>query len=219
MTDKIIKLREQLVGMCSDKIEAQKLLDQLEEAVEDRVRVESEFYVGKKDILETKDEGHYRLHRTKSGFLMHYVGGYSILVDDRMRSVASALDDFMEGVPADVTDPDEIESYELAYNAIEMVMRLPMFVFSNPSTTFAIAEMGTRYLLLLQKMGAVPTDETANPEYDRFLSKMYELLDDFATGMEKENLEYERRNGIDNGESKREIESSGEDKGEGKTQA
>jgi hypothetical protein len=61
----------------------------------------------------------------------------------------------------------------------------------------------------------VPTDETENPEYDKFLLQMNEMLDNFATGLEKEGKEYERRNSI-NVEKEVKTESEGESEGSDK---
>jgi hypothetical protein len=101
----------------------------------------------------------------------------------------------------------------MVLSAAEQVFRLPMYVFSNTPTMLNIATIGLMYQNLLQKMGSVPTAETENPEYDKFLLQMSEMLDNFAAGLEKEGKEYEKRNGIDNGEKERRNE--GESQGEG----
>lgn len=215
MNDEIIRIREELVGLSSDPIKTRELLDKLEEEVVFKNSVESPFHVGKNDIEETKDLEVGKLHKTKEGYLLHYHGGYSVLVDEKLMSTASTLQQIMDGVPSDITDKDEREGVEMVLSAAEQVFRLPMYVFSNTPTMLNIATMGLMYQNLLQKIGEVPTAETENPEYDKFLLQMNELLDNFAAGLEKEGKEYERRNGI-NVEEEVKTESESESEGSGK---
>lgn len=220
MNDKIIELREKLVELSKDPIETRKLLDQLAEAEIDQNNVESPFHVGKKDIEETKDLEVGKLHKTKNGYCLHYYGGFSVLVDEKLMSTAAALQEIMDGVPSDITDKDEKEGVELMLSAAEQIFRLPMYVFSNPAVMLNLAAMGLMYQNLLQKMSEVPTEETENPEYDKFLLQMNEMMDNFAKGLEKEGIEYEKRNGIKNGESKEQADKGeSESKGEGKAKA
>lgn len=217
MTESIIRLREQLVELSKDPIETRKLLDQLTEEEIDNANAESHFHVGKKDIVSTKDGGAYMIHRLKDGYLLHYHGGYSILVEDQMVSAASTLQQMMEGVPSDITNEEEKEGVELMLGAAEMVFRLPMFVFSHPLTTLNVATMGVMYMNLLQKMGEVPTEETQNPEFDKFLVQMNDMMENLAKGLEEEGREYEKRNGIDNGKKQSKAEGKGKGKGKRKT--
>lgn len=215
MTDEIIRLREELIGLSSDHIKTRELLDKLTEEEILQHDIESPFHVGKNDIEETKDLEVGKLHKTKNGYLLHYHGGFSVLVDEKLMSTASALQQIMEGVPSDITDKDERKGVEIVLDAAEQVFRLPMYVFSNTPTMLNIATMGLMYQNLLQKMGGVPTAETENPEYDKFLLQMNEMLDNFAAGLEKEGKEYERRNGI-NVEEEVKTESEGESEGSDK---
>lgn len=185
MTDGIIKIRERLVELSTDPIETRKLLDKLTEEEIDHANIKSPFHVGEKDILETKDLEFAKVHKTKNGYLLHYHGGYSILVDDKNITTASALQSLLDGVDSKMSD-EEKESIELANSAIETIFRLPMFVFSHPLSTYTIAEIGVRYMLLLQELGEVPTDETENPTYDKFIVQMNELMENFAKGLETE---------------------------------
>lgn len=212
MNNEITRLREQLVELSKDPIETRKLLDKLEEEEINDANIKSHFHVGEKDIEETKDFDHYVVHRTKNGYLLHYRGGYSILVDDKVASACSAMQMLMEGIPTEVKDEEERQAYEAALSAIEMVFRLPMFVFSNNNVTFTAAEVGLRYLLYLQNNGEVPTPESENAEYDKFIMQMNEMLENFASGLEKEGKEYEKRMGY--GETERESESTGKGEGE-----
>lgn len=219
MNDKIIELREKLVELSKDPIETRKLLDQLTEAEIDQNNLESPFHVGKKDIVETKDGVIYKLYKTKGGYLLHYHGGYSVLVDERMISASSALQEIMDGVPADVTDKEERDDIEIMLSAAEFIFRLPQFIFSNPAVTLNIATMGVKYMNLLQTIGEIPTEETENPEYDKFIVQMNEMMENFAAGLEKEGFEYERRNGISHGTSKEQADkgkSESESEGEAK---
>ena len=215
MNDAIIRIREELVGLSSDPIKTRELLDKLTEEEISQHDIESPFHVGKNDIEETKDLNVGKLHKTRNGYLLHYHGGFSVLVDERLMSTASALQQIMEGVPSDITDKDEREGVEMVLSAAEQVFRLPMYVFSNTPTMLNIATMGLMYQNLLQKIGSVPTAETENPEYDKFLLQMNELLDNFAAGLEKEGKEYERRMGI-NVEEEIKTESEGEIEGSDK---
>ena len=217
MTDEIIRIREELVGLSSDQIKTRELLDKLTEEEIFQHDIESPFHVGKNDIEETKDLEVGKLHKTKNGYLLHYHGGYSILVDEKLMSTATALQQIMEGVPSDITDKEEREGVEMVLSAAEQVFRLPMYVFSNTPTMLNIATMGLMYQNLLQKMGSVPTAETENQEYDKFILQMNELLDNFADGLEKEGLEYEKRNGMNHG--KEEVETKGESKNESESKA
>lgn len=215
MTDEIIRLREELVGLSSDPIKTRELLDKLTEEEIFQHDIESPFHVGKNDIEKTKDLEVGKLHKTRNGYLLHYHGGFSVLVDEKLMSTASTLQQIMEGVPSDIKDKDEREGVEMVLSAAEQVFRLPMYVFSNTPTMLNIATMGLMYQNLLQKMGSVPTAETENPEYDKFLLQMNEMLDNFAAGLEKEGKEYERRNGI-NVEEEVKTESEGESEGSDK---
>lgn len=215
MSDETIRLREELVGLSSDPIKTRELLDKLTEEEIFQHDIESPFHVGKNDIEETKDLEVGKLHKTRNGYLLHYHGGFSVLVDEKLMSTASTLQQIMEGVPSDITDNEEREGVEMVLSAAEQVFRLPMYVFTNTPTMLNIATMGLMYQNLLQKMGSVPTEETENPEYDKFILQMNEMLENFANGLEKEGKEYELRNGIENGEKKREIEGESQSQGEG----
>ena len=195
MKDSIIKLREQLVGLSKDPIETRKLLDQLtEEEIEDS-NIRSHFHVGEKDILETKDLEYAKVHRLRNGYLLHYHGGYSVLVDEKLLTTCQALEMLKNGVPENMENQEDKEALTLANTAVETIFRLPMFVFSNEVVLYSIAEIATRYLLLLQKMGEVPTAETENPEFDKFILQINDFMENFAAGLEKEGKEYEKRMG------------------------
>lgn len=215
MTDGIIKLRERLVELSTDPIETRKLLDQLTEEEIDQANIKSPFHVGEKDIEATKDLDFAKIHKTRNGYVIHYHGGYSVLIDDKLTTTSDVANMLLEDIPANATK-EERDSLELAKSATEMIFRLPMFVFSHPATTYTLAEVGVRYMLLLQQMGEVPTDETSNPEYDKFLVQINEIMENYATGIEKEGREWERRNG--NG-TKTAQESESESKGESKAEA
>jgi hypothetical protein len=216
MNDEIIRIREELVGLSSDPIKTRELLDKLTEEEIFQHDIESPFHVGKNDIEETKDLEVGKLYKTRNGYLLHYHGGFSVLVDEKLMSTSSTLQQIMDGVPSDITDKDEREGVEMVLSAAEQVFRLPMYVFSNTPTMLNIATIGLMYQNLLQKMGSVPTEETENPEYDNFLLQMSELLDNFAAGLEKEGLEYEKRNGINHDKEEVKTESEGEGEGSDK---
>ena len=213
MTDEIIKIRERLVELSKDPIETRELLDKLTYEEIAQHDADCPLIVTKNDIQETKDGEIYKLHKTRNGYLLHYLGGYDVLVDDKLLSTASALQQIMDGVPSDITDKEEREGAELTLSAAEMVFRLPMFVLSHPITTLNIATMGIMYISLLQKLGEVPTAETDNPEYDKALFQMNEFMENFAKGLEKEGKEYERRMGY--GEETDTQENESQDKGQG----
>ena len=217
MTDEIVKLREQLVELSKDPIETRKLLDRLTEAEIDQANIESPFHVGKKDIEATKDLEVGKLHKTRNGYCLHYHGGYSILVDEKMLSTASALQQIMDGVPEDITDKDEKDGVEIMLSAAEQIFRLPIYVFSNPVVTLNLATMGLMYQNLLQTMGEVPTEETENPEYDKFIVQLNDMMSNFATALEKEGKEYEKRNGLNDGKEQVKAR-KGKSKGEGKAE-
>lgn len=200
MTEEIIKLRERLVELSKDPIETRELLDKLTSEEIAQHDADCPLVVTKNDIQETKDGEIYKIHKTRNGYLLHYHGGYDVLVDDKLLSTASALQQIMDGVPSDITDKDKREGVELMLSAAELVFRLPMFVLSNLTTTINIATMGLMYMNLLQKMGEVPTEESDNPEYDKALVQMNELMENFAAGLEKEGKEYEKRMGYDSKE-------------------
>lgn len=211
MNEEIIRLMEELVGLSSDPIKTRDLLDKLEGEILWTNHLESPIHIGKNDIVEEKDFDIYKISKTTDGqYLLHYKGGYTVLVDEKLLSTASTLQQIMEGVPSDIEDKEEREGVEMVLSAAEQVFRLPMYVFSNTPTMLNIATIGLMYQNLLQKMGNVPTEETENPEYDKFLLQMNEMLENFAAGLEKEGKEWERRNGI-NGE--KEVETEGEGKG------
>lgn len=216
MNEEIIRIREELVCLSSDPIKTRELLDKLTEEEILQHDIESPFHVGKNDIEETKDLEVGKLHKTKNGYLLHYHGGFTVLVDEKLISTASALQQIMEGVPSDITDKEEREGVEMVLSAAEQVFRLPMYVFSNTPTMLNIATIGLMYQNHLQKMGSVPTEETENPEYDKFLLQMNEMLDNFAAGLEKEGLEYEKRNGINHDKEEVKTESEGESEGSDK---
>lgn len=209
MKDEIIKLRERLVELSKDPIETRELLDKLTYEEIAQHDAECPIIVTKNDIEETKDGEVYKLHKTRNGYLLHYHGGYDVLVDDKLLSTASVLQQIIDGVPADASDvinPEtgmsEKDAIELMLSAAEMVFRLPMFVLSHGTTTLNIATMGMMYINLLQKLGEIPTADTDNPEYDKALMQMLEFMDNFAKGLEKEGKEYERRMGYGETETK-----------------
>lgn len=208
MTDSIIQLREKLVELSKDPIETRKLLDQLTEEEIDNANIKSPFHVGEKDIEETKDLEFAKVHKTKKGYLLHYHGGYSVLVDEKLMNTFGAMQLLMDGKIDPLPEGLTKEDVDTWNGAVEMVFRLPMFIFSNFDATITIAEVASRYMLLLQKMGEVPTPDTENPEYDKFIVGMNEL-------MEKQGLEYEKRMGYGKGQ----IESQGENQGQGEGKA
>ena len=213
MNDAIVKLREQLVALSKDPIGTRNLLDKLADEEILQANAESPFHVGEKDIEQTKDYDFYKVCKVKNGYLLQYKGGYSILVNDNLLSPCSALQSLLDGVPKDVKDESEKEDYEIANLAIEGVFRLPMYVFSNPAVMFTLAEIGLKYQLLLQQMSEVPAPDSDNPEFDKFIVQMNELLENLATGLEKEGKEYEKRMGYGKEEQssgKTENESKGE---------
>ena len=214
MSDEIIRIREELVGLSSDPIKTRELLDKLTEEEILQHDIESPYHVSKNDIEEEKDFDFYKVCKTSNGYLIHYKGGYTVYVDEKNHSACGALQMLMDDTST--MDGEDKEGYENAQSAVELIFRLPMFIFSHAPTTFNIATLATKYLIYLQEKGEVLTEETENPEYDKFLLQMNELLDNFAAGLEKEGLEYEKRNGIDNGEKEREIESEGESEGSDK---
>lgn len=205
MTDSIIQLREKLVELSKDPIETRKLLDQLTEEEIDNANILSPFHVGEKDIVETKDLEYAKVHKLKNGYLLHYHGGYSVLIDEKLISAGDAIQMLIDGIPAGPVEPEEKEAIEMTMDAIETIFRLPMFVFSNEIVTFSIAEIATRYILLLQKMGEVPTAETENPEFDKFILQINDFMENFAAGLEKEVKEYEKR--MSHGKGKEESSS------------
>ena len=205
MTDSIIQLREKLVELSKDPIETRKLLDQLTEEEIDNANILSPFHVGEKDIVETKDLEYAKVHKLKNGYLLHYHGGYSVLIDEKLISAGDAIQMLIDGIPAGPVEPEEKEAIEMTMDAIETIFRLPMFVFSNEIVTFSIAEIATRYILLRQKMGEVPTAETENPEFDKFILQINDFMENFAAGLEKEVKEYEKR--MSHGKGKEESSS------------
>lgn len=222
MSDEIIKIRERLVELSKDPIETRELLDKLTYEEIAQHDADCPIIVTKNDITQTKNGNAYKLHKTRNGYLLQYYGGYSVLVDDKLMSTASALQQIMDGVPADAsnevnqeTGMSEKDGIELMLSAAEMIFRLPMYVLSHEITTLNIATMGTMYISLLQKLGEVPTAETDNPEYDKALAQMSEFMENFAAGLEKEGKEYERRMGY----GERETKSQSESKDDSKSQA
>lgn len=223
MSDEIIKIRERIVELSKDPIETRELLDKLTYEEIAQHDAECPIIVTKNEIEETKDGNVYKLHKTRNGYLLQYHGGYSVLVDDKLMSTASALQQIMDGVPADAsnevnqeTGMSEKDGIELMLSAAEMIFRLPMYVLSHEITTLNIATMGTMYINLLQKLGEVPTAETDNPEYDKALAQMSEFMENFAAGLEKEGKEYERRMGY--GEETDTQENKSQDKSQGNTE-
>lgn len=193
MNDEIIKIREQIVALSKDDTETQKLLDKLTEEVIDDANIKSPFHVGDNDIEETKDLDVLNIHKTHNGYCIVYKGGYRILIDNEMRTTCGAIEMLMNGVPEDIKEDEDRKGYEIAISAIDMIFRLPMFIFANPESTFTAAEVGAKYLQFLQETGAVPTAESENKEYDKFITQMTELMENFAKGLEKQGKEYEER--------------------------
>lgn len=193
MNDEIVKLRESLVELSTNPTETQRLLDKLTEEEILQSNINSLFHVDKNEIIETKDLEFAKIYKTRTGYVLSYRGGYNISVDNKILSATTALQQIMDGVPAEITDKDEREGVESVISAAELIFRLPMFVFSHMPTTLNLATIGVMYMNLLQKMGEVPTEETENPEYDKFLVQMNELMENFAAGLEKEGKEYEKR--------------------------
>lgn len=210
MTDEIIKIREELVGISSDPIKTRELLDKLTEEEILQHDIKGLYYVSEADIEEEKDFDFYKVCKTHNGYLIHYKGGYTVYVDEKNMSACGALEMLMDD-GKDMSEEDK-DGFEAAKSAIELIFRLPMFIFSHAATMYNIATLATKYLIFITEKGEVPTEETDNPEYDKFILQMNELMENFAAGIEKEGKEYERRNGIDNGEEK--VESESESKGE-----
>lgn len=210
MKEDIIRLREELVELSSDQFKTRELLDKLTEEEIEQYRIESVVHVGKEDIEDERDFDFYKVCKTRDGYTIHYKGGYTVVVDERNTSACGGLALLMDD--EEFLDENEKEAMELTKGAIEMAFRLPLFSFSHAPTLFNIATIATQYLVYLQEKGEVPTEETDNPEYDKFIQQMNELMENFASGLEKEGLEWERRNGYvsENGQ----IEGEGQGEGE-----
>lgn len=222
MNDEIIRLREELVGLSSDPIKTRELLDKLTEEEIFQHDIESPFHVGKNDIEETKgiigESGQEigKFYRTRNGHCVHYYGGCTTLIDSRLQSADGVIEQLMDGVPSDVTNKEERELDELIYSAAEQIFRLPMYVFLDNPTMLNVATLGLMLQNHWYKKGEVPTEETENPEYDKFILQMNEMMENFAAGLEKEGREYEKRNGINNGKGEIKTESEGESEGSDK---
>lgn len=220
MTEEIIRLREELVVLSSDPIKTRELLDKLTEEEIFQHDIESPYHVSKNDIEEEKDivgesgqvVGKY--YRTNGGYCVHYYGGLTTYIDSRLQNTAGLVEQLMEGVPQDIADENGKESVEMVYSAAEQIFRLPMYVFLNMPTMLNVATMGLMLQNYLHQKGDVLMEETENPEYDKFLLQMNELLDNFAAGLEKEGKEYEKRNGLNNGEERKKAEGKGKDQSE-----
>lgn len=206
MKDLIIKLREELVKLSSNPIKTRELLDQLTAEEIERHDSEAHYLVGKNDIVETKDFDFFAVYKTRKGYALRYKGGYNIFVDSKLnlRMPCEMLEYLM-------TD-SENEEDKLTKTAVEMIFRLPLFIFSHADTMFTIATMATQYLILLQKKSAVPTKDTENKEFDEFIFQLNEWAEKLAIALEKEGKEYERRMGY--AEVKEESESQNESQGE-----
>ena len=221
MNDEIIRLREELVGLSSDPIKTRELLDKLTEEEIFQHDIESTIHIGKNEIEEEKDFDFYKVCKTRDGYIIHYKGGYTVFANEKLLSTCDSIALLMEDNVE--TDPEDKEYIDLTKSAVELIFRLPLFVFSHPATTFNLATIATKYLVYLQEKGEVPTEDTENPEYDKFMQQMNELMENFAIGLEKEGLEYERRNGISHDEEKvetkteteRGVESGDESDGKG----
>lgn len=209
MNEEIVRLREELVALSTDPMKTRSLLDKLAVEENDEHDLGAKFLVREDDIVETLDKEVYVVYKTKSGYVLHYRGGYTINIDQRMRNAYDTVGILFEKG----TD----EGTEMAKLAVETVFRLPIFIFSSPESTYTIAEIGVRYMELVQKLGEIPTEETENPEYDKFLVGINELMENLAAGLKKEGLEYEKRMGISHGES--ESKGEGQNEGEGKAEA
>lgn len=195
MNNDIVDVRERIVALSTDPAETRALLDRLTDLEVAAAVSESTVHVGKDDVVETKELNGARLHRTKTGFLLHNYGGYDVVVDERMVGTCSALQMLMEGTAAEIPDGLTAEDVEEWNIAVEMVFRLPMFVFGSVETTMFISESAYRYLMFLQKVSEVPTPDSENPEYDRFVAGLSSLFEDLAKGIERQGKEYEERMG------------------------
>jgi len=193
--DKITDLRAQIVALSKDPEQTKKLLDQLSNAVCEDMEEKSEVLVKKSDIVEQKNFTSHRVIETKTGHVIHYKGGYTVIVDNKLLNATEMVSLMMHGPEKGLSKEDK-DATLVAINAIDTIFRLPIFVFTNPNTTYTIAEVATRYMILLQDMGQVPTEDNPNPEYDAFLKGIAELVDKFAEGLEKEGREYEKSVGI-----------------------
>lgn len=219
--DEIVSLREQIIKLSNDANETRNLLDKLTEAEIDRATSNAFYYVNENSVIETKDFESYSISQLTNGYCIRYKGGYNVFVNNNFELTAGALQMLMQSKPTqlntieetnDITELSEEGYMNLANSAIEMIFRLPLFVLSNVPTTFNIATMATMYMNLLQTKGEVPTEDTENPEYDKFLMQMNEMLENFAEGLRKEGEDYERRNGISH---EKESENKGENESQG----
>lgn len=192
MKEEIVKLREELVANSKDEMLCRSLLDKLSEAVCDEHDKEHLFVIRKGEVEEKKDLDFMAIYKLHGGSVVRFKGGMDVYLDNKIISAQQAIDLFMQKMPE---DEKERETVEAAQMAVRYIFQLPMFVFSSPETTYGIAEMATRYMLYLQRMGQVPVAETDNPEYDKFILQINEMVENFSKGLEEQGLEYERRMG------------------------
>lgn len=225
MNDTIVDIRTKIVEQCSDKEKVKDLLDSLTEEVENDLMKKQIVSVDKDHIVTQKDFDTHVIYETDRGYLLSYKGGYDVVVDSRMSSAADALDFILHNdrLQAEADDKDHAEDLEVAASAMEVIFRLPMFIFSHADCTFSIASIATQYMLLLQDLGKVPTkDDDDDPKVQEFMRQLATTIDTLSEIMEEQGKEYERKakEEVKNAKStKPETEQKGNGKTEGKAEA
>lgn len=218
MNEEIVKIRTKIVENSTDKEAAKDLLDSLTTVLEDEFKDKQLFAIDRANVKESRDLETHVIHATDRGYLLEYRGGMKVFVEDRLISPASILEMLMhqEASKMQLDTDEEREHFDAAMSAAETIFRLPMFIFSHAESMYAISTIALQYMLLLQELGQVPTEDQADdPEVEKFSRQLAETLDTMSSLLEKQAKEYEQEHKTEEiSDGKEKSEDAGSDKNE-----
>lgn len=218
MNEEIVKIRTKIVDNSTDREVAKDLLDALTTVLEGEFKDKQLFAIDRADVKESRDLDTHVIHATDRGYLLEYRGGMKVFVEDRLISPASILEMMMhpEASKMQLDSDEEREHFDDAISAAETIFRLPMFIFSHTESMYAISTIALRYMLLLQELGQVPTEEQADdPKVERFTKLLAETLDSMSEILESQAKEYKQENKMEEiSDGKEKSENAGSDENE-----
>lgn len=182
LTQKLEETKAKIKENSVDKMLADFLIKELLSAYGQLEHEPTLAYVALKDVEAELKGDTFHMAVMKDGTCVYKVyGGYTIICDGRMQSLASTIKEYIEYSKAESKmSEEEKESHELAISAVRYVLSAPMYAFSDSGLTFDIARKIVEYLISLQNEAErteLPIDYAKdNADYADEIAAMAEIV-------------------------------------------
>ena len=202
LQDKITANRSKLVEMCSDQIEARRLLDEITKDELEKSSISDFITIKEEDIEQKLLRDDYTIIKTKTGKnVMRFYGGYDIVASDREAYDGAPYHIFemllqQDEILANAESENQREDFKTAFQAMAEIFRMPNYVCSEPTLMYNVATAAVKYQKYLQEISSIPVDETKDRKQEvlnRFYDDLALLAEGLSDEFEKMGLEYEKR--------------------------